>query len=172
MKDDTLDQGDNVAVGLFADVPMAEPVRAGEEGAEEEDTFEDSTDSEEEERSICRSPSKSPRKLSSVLKRKREQSDNSEEVEEAGSEEEIVGEAATVSVGVKRAPTDEDFQFKEPKFRKKKFIFHPFCKNREGVFAPAPASPAVEVITSPGFVHLDLFFQSGPSLICLSPRLG
>ena len=143
---ETLDHGDNVAVGLFADVPMEEAVRAGEEGAEE-DTFEDSTDSEEEERSICRSPSKSPRKLSSVLKRKREQSDNSEDVEDAESEEEIVGEAATASVIAKRVPTDEDFQFKEPKFRKKKFIFHPFCKNREGVFAPAPASPAVEVIT-------------------------
>lgn len=124
---------------------MEEAVRAGEEGAEE-DTFEDSTDSEEEERSICRSPSKSPRKLSSVLKRKREQSDNSEDVDDAESEEEIVGEAATASVIAKRVPTDEDFQFKEPKFRKKKFIFHPFCKNREGVFAPAPASPAVEVI--------------------------
>ena len=44
-----------------------------------------------------------------------------------------------------KEPSDEDFQFKEPKFRKKKFIFHPFSRNSEGSLVPDPSSSAVEV---------------------------
>lgn len=110
----------------------------------------DSTDSEEE-RSICLSPSKSPRKLSSVLKRKRRVSDETPEEEEEEDDLEtcLESEEASIVEGTKhlsKIPTDQDFKFKEPKFRKKKFIFHPFCKNPSGKFIPDPNSPPVEVI--------------------------
>ena len=42
-------------------------------------------------------------------------------------------------------PSDEDFQFKKPKFRKKKFIFHPFVRNSEGVCVPDQDREPVEV---------------------------
>ena len=95
----------------------------------------ESSDSDEDE-NICRSPAKSPLKLSSVLKRKRNLSDSdlksqsesdcSDSELEANSslesEEQIVGSSKAGS----KLPTDKDFQFKEPQFRKKQFIFNPF----------------------------------------------
>jgi len=42
-------------------------------------------------------------------------------------------------------PSDEDFQFKKPKFRKKKFIFHPFVRNSDGVCVPDQDKEPVEV---------------------------
>lgn len=118
----------------------------------------ESSDSDEDE-NICRSPAKSPLKLSSVLKRKRNLSDSdlksqsesdcSESELEANSslesDEQIVGSSKSGS----KLPTDKDFQFKEPQFRKKQFIFHPF-KHVSGVFTPdsAPTSSPV-VVTIP-----------------------
>jgi len=114
-----------------------------------EEVNEESTDSEEEERSICRSPLKSPRKLSSVLKRKRKVSDDITEDEEEDDKSNIETEEVVGSEGTKvvnKEPTDEDFQFKEPKFRKKKFIFHPFCKDSDRKFVTDPDCSPVEVI--------------------------
>jgi len=94
----------------------------------------DSSDSEGDE-SICRSPAKSPLKLSEVLKRKRRVSEESEEdLEDENDldEEDIVGS----SKSAQKIPTDQDFQFKEPKFRKKKFIFHPYVRTLEGQCCP------------------------------------
>jgi predicted nicotinamide N-methyase len=121
---------------------MSEPLKARSEEVIDEEASEDeesSEDSEAEERSICRSPSKSPRKLSAALKRKRCASEDIEAADEASEEE------AAPHVLVNKEPTDEDFQFKEPKFRKKKFIFHPFGKNSDGKFVPDPSSASVEV---------------------------
>jgi len=114
-----------------------------------------SSDSDEDE-NICRSPTKSPLKLSSVLKRKRNLSDtdlqsrsDSEAELEANSslesEEQILGRSKSIA----KLPTDKDFQFKEPQFRKKQFIFHPF-KLVSGVFTPdsSPNSSPV-VVTIP-----------------------
>jgi predicted nicotinamide N-methyase len=42
-------------------------------------------------------------------------------------------------------PTDADFQFKEPKFRKKKFIFHPFKRAADDSCIPDPTEAPVEV---------------------------
>lgn len=120
-----------------------------EKESEDADVETESTDSEEEERSICLSPSKSPRKLSSVLKRKRRVSDDTPEEEEDDLEACLEAEEASIVEGTKnvnKIPTDQDFKFKEPKFRKKKFIFHPFRNNPSGKFIPDPDSPPVEVI--------------------------
>lgn len=132
---------------------MPEPVKPEqevraeeEEGAEEEEREEEvrteeeeeeSADSEEE-RSLCRSPAKSPRKRSSILKRKRRPSEEEEVTEEEEEEVEKTAETA-------REPTDEDFQFKEPKLRKKKFIFQGFRRSSEGRGGPEPGG-AVEVV--------------------------
>ena len=97
----------------------------------------ESDDSEADEQ-ICRSPQKSPRKISSVLKRKRRHSASDpggstssladeEEEEEEQSDEQILETAKT-----SRMPTDEDFTFKEPKLRKRQFTFHPFSRLRGG----------------------------------------
>ena len=96
----------------------------------------ESDDSEADEQ-ICRSPQKSPRKISSVLKRKRRHSASDpggssssladEEEEDEQSEEQILETART-----SRMPTDEDFTFKEPKLRKRQFTFHPFSRLRGG----------------------------------------
>lgn len=67
--------------------------------------------------SICRSPTKTPAKK--------------------------VTSAASKDYSL--LPSDEDFQFKKPKFRKKKFIFHPFVRNKEGVCVPDCGKEAVEV---------------------------
>ena len=93
----------------------------------------ESDDSETDEQ-ICRSPQKSPRKISSILKRKRKHSGSDpggstsslaeeEEEEEEQSEEQILETART-----SRIPTDEDFTFKEPRLRKRQFTFHPFSQ--------------------------------------------
>ena len=111
----------------------------GTEESEEEDSG-----GSEEERSICLSPSKSPRKLSRALKRKRTLSEDQDETSDVESSEKSPEDGNAVSLKDKE-PTDEDFQFKEPKFRKKKFIFHPFSKNSEGSLVPDPSSSAVEV---------------------------
>ena len=90
--------------------------------------------------SICKSPQKSPLKLSSVLKRKRrlsdcggpsnslsdaevedvdDRDDGQDDFEDEEDDEDVVEQSKAV---VKKA----DFQFKAPTFRKKQFIFHPF----------------------------------------------
>lgn len=140
---------------ILADEPMSEVVNGRqeedsdesnvEEREDTEEVVEDSTDSEEEERSICRSPSKSPRKICSILKRKREVPDEQEDFEENSVDSEEESAAESLPTAANSEPTDQDFQFKEPKFRKKKFIFHPFEKNPDGKFSPDPHSSAVEV---------------------------
>lgn len=91
------------------------------------------TDEISDDESICRSPAKSPvkkvAKLSEVLKRKRQL------------DLEANSEAAEANL-----PTDQDFKFKEPKFRKKKFIFHPFIRNQENICVPDQTKDPVEVI--------------------------
>ena len=113
----------------------------------------ESDDSEADEQ-ICRSPQKSPRKISSILKRKRRHSasdpggssslveeeeedddDDDEEQSEEQSEEQILETART-----SRMPTDEDFTFKEPQLRKRQFTFHPFSQLRGGETAASPGS--------------------------------
>jgi len=100
----------------------------------------ESSDSDQDE-IICRSPTKSPLKLSSVLKRKRHPSEtvSSDQSDEFNIEDksDIVSEEALIEGSKTEVflPTDKDFQFKEPKFRKKQFIFHPFSKVA-GVFTP------------------------------------
>ena len=126
----------------FPDVLMSEDAANRIDGTEESEEEEDSGGSEEE-RSICLSPSKSPRKISRVLKRKRTLSEDLEEASDAENSEESAEDGNPVLKD--KEPTDEDFQFKEPKFRKKKFIFHPFSRNSEGSLVPDPASSAVEV---------------------------
>jgi len=91
----------------------------------------------EDEESICRSPGpRSPQKkvakLSDALKRKRALDLQEEE------------ESPTAAAS--DLPTDQDFQFKEPKFRKKKFIFHPFTRNKENICVPDQTKEPVEVI--------------------------
>jgi len=126
---------------------MSREIAARSDLAEESEREEEESESggSEEERSICLSPSKSPRKLSRVLKRKRTPSDDLDEESDVENSEESVEEANTVAV-TEKEPTGEDFQFKEPKFRKKKFIFHPFSRNGEGSLVPDPSSSAVEVV--------------------------
>ena len=118
----------------------------------------ESSDSEEDE-NICRSPAKSPLKLSSVLKRKRNLSDSdlrsqsesecSDTELEANSSLESEEQLVEGSKAGTKLPTDKDFQFKEPQFRKKQFIFHPF-KHISGVYTPdsSPNTPPV-VVTIP-----------------------
>ena len=106
-----------------------EEVRTEEEEVRTEEE-EESGDSEEE-RSLCRSPAKSPRKLSSILKRKRRPSEEEEEQEEE-EEKEAEEEEEEEEAAEAKEPTDEDFQFKEPKLRKKKFIFQPLLRGGEG----------------------------------------
>jgi len=91
-----------------------------------------------EEESICKSPQKSPRKLSSILKRKRKLSDSgpssysqtdsdpedNDDVDDSiddddDEEEDVIEQSRSVT-------KKSDFQFKEPTFRKKQFIFHQF----------------------------------------------
>jgi len=74
-------------------------------------SFSESSDSEGDE-NICRSPTKSPQKFGSVLKRKRLSLEDSSDDQPEDSVTPEVSE-----------PTDSDFQFKEPTFRKKKFTF-------------------------------------------------
>ena len=126
----------------FTDVLMSEDAANRIDGTEESE--EEDSGGSEEERSICLSPSKSPRKISRVLKRKRTSSEDLDEASDAENSEESPEDGNPVALKGKE-PTDEDFQFKEPKFRKKKFIFHPFSKNSEGSLVPDPSSSAVEV---------------------------
>ena len=94
--------------------------------------YQSETDDSETDEQICRSPQKSPRKLSSVLKRKRRHSgsdpggSNSSQAEEEEEAEEESGEQVLETAKVSRVPTDQDFTFKEPKLRKRQFTFHPF----------------------------------------------
>ena len=85
------------------------------------------TDDFSDDESICRSPAKSPLKrsrLAAGLTRKKRLEPDSEEGSGADGETES------------RLPTDQDFQFTEPKFRKKKFIFHHFLRNESGGCVP------------------------------------
>ena len=114
----------------------------------------ESDDSETEEQ-ICRSPQKSPRKISSVLKRKRKHSVSDpggssssfaeeEEEEEEPSEEQILETART-----SRVPTDEDFTFKEPQLRKRQFTFHPFSQLAGGSSSETASSSSSVTVTIP-----------------------
>ena len=87
------------------------------------------TDDCSDDESICRSPTKSPLKrtrLAPGLGRKKRLETDSEE----GSG--VDGETSFES----HLPTDQDFKFTEPKFRKKKFIFHHFLRNEIGGYVP------------------------------------
>ena len=129
----------------FTDVLMSEDAANRIiDGIGESEEEEDSGGSEEE-RSICLSPSKSPRKISRVLKRKRTLSEDVEETSDAENSEESPEDGNSVTLTDKES-TDEGFKFKEPKFRKKKFIFHPFSRNSEGSLVPDPSSSPVEVV--------------------------
>ena len=128
----------------FTDVLMSEDAATANRIDGTEESEEEDSGGSEEERSICLSPSKSPRKISRVLKRKRTPSEDLEEASDAENSEESTEDVNSVALKDKE-PTDEDFQFKEPKFRKKKFIFHPFSRNSEGSLVPDPSSSAVEV---------------------------
>ena len=91
------------------------------------DDADSSEDSDEDEKICLASPAKSPRKLlGSALKRRRQQS----ECEEGGSQSDLsdseVEPGAGPGGGGGGLPTDQDFQFKEPQFRKKQFTFHRF----------------------------------------------
>ena len=91
-----------------------------DEATIEENSSDIDSDNDE---NICKSPQKSPRKLSSVLKRKRNRSGPSNSTENSDSEnDEETNDDSVVSA----QKTPDDFQFKEPTFRKKQFIFHPF----------------------------------------------
>jgi predicted nicotinamide N-methyase len=88
--------------------------------------------------SICRSPAKSPLKRSRLtpgLHRKKRLDLDSEDGPGAD------GEPSSES----RLPTDQDFQFTEPKFRKKKFIFHHFLRSTSGGCVPDKSKDPVEV---------------------------
>ena len=130
----------------FPDVLMSEDADNRIDGTEESE--EEDSGGSEEERSICLSPSKSPRKLSRALKRKRTLSEDQDETSDVESSEKSPEDGNALSLKDKE-PTDEDFQFKEPKFRKKKFIFHPFSRNSEGSLVPDPSSRTVEVSSFP-----------------------
>ena len=111
---------------------------------------------------ICRtptksSPQKSPLKLCAVLKRKRRLSlsepgpsqessepgnlvsysddDSEEELEEDGEDKEDEDEECMLEQSRAASSKKTDFVFKEPSFRKKQFIFHPF-KSVNGVLSP------------------------------------
>ena len=101
-------------------------------------SYQSETDDSDTDEQICRSPQKSPRKISSVLKRKRRYSasdgggsstsvagDEDEDEEEGEEEEEESEEVILENAKTSRQPTDEDFTFKEPRLRKKQFTFHP-----------------------------------------------
>jgi len=106
-----------------------------------------------DEENICKSPQKSPRKLSSILKRKRKLSDSGPSYSQTDSEQEIdddidedVDEEEEDVVEQSRSVTKKsDFQFKEPTFRKKQFIFHHF-KAVDGNFKP-DTSDSVQPVT-------------------------
>ena len=111
---------------------------------------------------ICRtptktSPQKSPLKLSAVLKRKRRLSlsepgssqdcqpgnlvsysdDSEDDLQEDGEQEDEDEECMIEQSRAVNAASSKkaDFVFKEPSFRKKQFIFHPF-KSVDGVLSP------------------------------------
>jgi hypothetical protein len=89
------------------------------------------TDDFSDEESICRSPAKSPKKAVRKLAQRNVSTPPSSEQCDA----EKIGEYS----GELKLPTDADFQFKEPKFRKKKFIFHPFKRAEDHSCIPDPA---------------------------------
>jgi len=121
---------------------------------------ESSDDSEDEiiacQSSPTKSPVKNPTRLSDVLKRKRKLLDDDEEESSSGSgevrrgfdsslsDDEIVSLSQSRSEDPPSEPTDDDFQFKEPKLRKKKFIFHPF-RVVDGKYEPDGKREPVEV---------------------------
>jgi hypothetical protein len=92
------------------------------------------TDDFSDEESICRSPTKSPKKaVRKLLQRK-----------DLAVSKSVTPDGSTVACGsdpgvqANLLPTDADFQFKEPKFRKKKFIFHPFTRAADNSCVPDP----------------------------------
>jgi len=99
------------------------------------------TDDLSDDENICRSPAKSPLKkfkpLTDSFQRRRLTDENVGEGEDG-----IDGDDALA----KDLPPDQAFVFKEPKFRKKKFIFHPFKRNSENVCVPDSSKEPVEVI--------------------------
>ena len=121
---------------------------------------ESSDDSEDEiiacQSSPTKSPVKNPTRLSDVLKRKRKlldddddsspgTGDNRRGFDSSLSDDEIVSLSQSRSDDPPSEPTDDDFQFKEPKLRKKKFIFHPF-RVVDGKYEPDGKRAPVEVV--------------------------
>ena len=121
------------------------------------------------------SPQKSPLKLSAVLKRKRrlslsepgssqdrhessdrqpghlvsysDDSEGEEDLEEDGEKEDedeecMIEQSRVATASSKKA----DFVFKEPSFRKKQFIFHPF-KSVNGVLSPVSTDNTGDQVT-------------------------
>jgi hypothetical protein len=87
------------------------------------------TDDFSDEEDICRSPAKSPKKsIRNLVPRN------------GPSGSHTAGDGN--SVQQLNLPTDADFQFKEPKFRKKKFIFHPFKRAADDSCIPDPSEVA------------------------------
>jgi len=100
---------------------------------EQEDADSSEIDSDNDE-SICKSPHKTPSKVNSLMRRKRRFSGSNEDGpsnSQTESDEELE-ESQENSTQIQNKCNN--FQFKEPTFRKKQFIFHPF-KFNEGKFS-------------------------------------
>jgi len=90
-----------------------------EEEKAKDNSLDNSLDDLSDDENICRSPAKSP-------------------VKKVSAQKNVSKEASVL-------PSDQDFQFKKPKFRKKKFIFHPFIRNSAGECVPDQDKGPVEV---------------------------
>ena len=91
------------------------------------------TDEYSDEESICRSPTKSPKKVVRKLVQGRDLA-----ISRAAPEDGAMVACGSGPAVQANLPTDADFQFKEPKFRKKKFIFHPFTRAADNSCVPDP----------------------------------
>ena len=123
----------------------------------EADTAEESDiDSDEDENIVCKSPQKSPVKKqsssSSGLLGKRRLSESGpshslSESEDVSEDHEDDDEEESDVVEQSRAGHSKpsEFQFKEPTFRKKQFIFHPFKQSTDGSLVPDTSSSPVTV---------------------------
>ena len=119
------------------------------------------TDDFSDEESICRSPAKSPKKAVRKLQLPR----NGSAVSGASGP---AVEDCSLQQQLNHLPTDADFQFKEPKFRKKKFIFHPFKRTADNTTCiPDPSQVVFDVINHCvvwGKSHECLFYVQKSSL--------
>jgi len=116
-------------VNLDSEEP--EPGCSGRRLPNIENNLDDSlTDELSDDENICRSPTKSPVKKYFHESRNRGNSFNESNVKHL--EQDL--------------PSDQDFQFKTPKFRKKKFLFHPFVRNSENSCVPDSSRQPIEVV--------------------------